>query len=289
MQHSASPEPTIGFVPEQPLARADQPTPGGDNARRIRLRPTTESRLGDPSAARFRVRRRGSRRVVLRRFLNATKASLPALMILGMAAPLCSLAQPALPPARVVTGGRALPARTTPTDSSAKAAPLAPAADPCKAALDELTALRLEAAGKVREIERVRLLDPGLGAVMQTSLSDLNTRIKIAETAVARCDERDRERRDDEKLRAIQAHELRMVDQQHRHQKELLQYQQELARPALGPEPPEKDFFDLWADGLDASARLNQGVRQLRSTDAQVQADGLRNVGGAVRQMTPRK
>ena len=265
-----------------PLARYDQ-------RRRLVVRFKRNPRRGP--AGPFQGRWPGTRRALLRRFLTSTEAALPALAMIcfAVAAATHAHAQVPVSTSRVVTAGRVVPARTIGTDPSVRPAPLAPSSDPCKAALDELAALRLEAAGKVKEIERVRLLDPGLGAVMQTALSDLNARIKIAELAVARCDERERERRDDDKLRAIQAHELRMVEQQHRNQKDLLQYQQGLARPAPGPEPAEKDFFDLWADSLESSARLNQGVRQLKSTDAQVQADGLRNIGGAVRQMAPRK
>ena len=79
-----------------------------------------------------------------------------------------------------------------------------------------------------------------------------------------------------------------MVDKQHRNQKELMQFQKDLLRvPEVAP--AEKDFFELLADGLDANARFQSGVRQLQTTDPGTQADGLRKISGAVRQTSPTK
>src|SRR5580765_3110539 len=72
--------------------------------------------------------------------------------------------------------------------------------------VDELAALRREMAEKVKEIERVRLLDPALGAQLQTSLSELNARIKNTEIALARADDREKERRETKKLKLLQEH-----------------------------------------------------------------------------------
>jgi hypothetical protein len=141
-------------------------------------------------------------------------------------------------------------------------------------------------AEKVTQIERVRLLDPALGAQLQTSLAELNARIKNAEIALARTEERARERREMDKLKLIQDHELQMVDKQLRNQKELMQYQQELSRPAPVA-PAEKDYLELLADGLEANAKFQSGVRQLQSPDTAVQADGVRKLNGAIKQASP--
>lgn len=200
-------------------------------------------------------------------------------------------AQQAAP--KVLTGGRAFVVQPATTSApSARSLSLVSnstvAAPSSQALVDELARLRLEMAAKVKEIEKVRLLDPALGAHLQTSLADLNAQIKNAEIALVRADDREREHRETEKLKLIQEHELRMVDKQHQNQKELMQSQQNPVRfPATAP--VEKDFLEQLADGLEANASFQKGFHQLQSTDTAVQADGLRKMNTAIRQASPPK
>ena len=160
--------------------------------------------------------------------------------------------------------------------------------DPCKKHADELAKLRLEAAGKVKETERIRLLDSDLGAMQQTALADIHTRIKNVELALARCEEKERERKEMEKLKMVQEHELKLEGKRHENQKELMAIQQEAARLASQPlAPAEKDFFEIFADQYEATVNIQQGFKQLKSTDTSVQVQGLRQIGTGLKQASP--
>jgi len=188
---------------------------------------------------------------------------------------------------KVLTAGRSFVVKPAPRPvSSASSAGVVASAS--QGLVDELAGLRREMAERVKEIERVRLLDSALGAQLQTSLSELNARIKNAEIALTRADEREKERRESEKLKLLQEHESRMLDKQHQHQLDLIKMDKCFTE---GPAPVVvgKDWFEQLADGMDACTSFEKGVKQLQSTDRTVQADGLRKISGAMRQASPVK